>query len=156
MISPSILAITFALSSALPAAAQRYGHNSVRVSRDSDLVAANFPTPNITLYGPAFQSNVTLLPGFSSGTQPPIDDATLGIIIYFVFVVCLANRSRSLHPKPRKQKSMDDIFQCRLQVRRRSQLSSCAPGQYWRKLLHDCEEVELENQSLDSRRSSWK
>lgn len=78
MISSTLLVVTFALSFALPVSAQKYGYNSVRVTQDSALVAAKFPTPNITLYGPAFQANVTLLPGFASGTQPPIDDEALG------------------------------------------------------------------------------
>ena len=75
------LALALVLSTVQVATAQKYGHNSVRVSRDSALVAANFPTPNITLSGPAFQGNVTHLPGFIEGTQPPIDDATIGMFI---------------------------------------------------------------------------
>ena len=61
------------------ASAVKYGHNTQKVVRDSPAVERNFPPVDITLYGPAFESNTTLLPGFSNGTQSPIDDGTLGI-----------------------------------------------------------------------------
>jgi hypothetical protein len=71
----------WALSFSSTVYAVTYGHNSVRVNRDSDAVARNFLPTNLTLYGPAFEGNVTLLPGFKTGTQSPIDQDTLGEIL---------------------------------------------------------------------------
>ncbi|KAK6070758.1 Carboxypeptidase 2-like protein 3 [Seiridium cupressi] len=57
--------------------AVRYGHNHVAVSRDSDLVAANFPDVDIKLSSPAFESPETVPSGFAEGLAGPTDDVTL-------------------------------------------------------------------------------
>ncbi|CAI4213553.1 unnamed protein product [Parascedosporium putredinis] len=59
-------------------AGQGYADNQVSVSRDSALVAANFPDVNIKLWSPAFQDPKSVPSGFAQGTAPPTDQDTLG------------------------------------------------------------------------------
>lgn len=82
MVSPLVYNGLLALSFSASVTAVNYGHNSVRVSRDTDIVARNFLPTNLTLYGPAFEGNVTLLPGFKSGTESPIGQDTLGMRLH--------------------------------------------------------------------------
>ncbi|KAI1477482.1 carboxypeptidase [Daldinia eschscholtzii] len=58
-----------------------YGENHVPVEKDEDLVAANFPNTNETLYSPAFVNPESVLPGFANGTDGPTDDATLDLFL---------------------------------------------------------------------------
>lgn len=136
MISNTLL--TVAALALGTASAQKYGHNSVRVTKDSALVAANFPTPNITLVGPAFQANVTILPGFASGTQPPIDDATLGnfarspfSFVNWALEFVTDERNRCLYAKAGKEKpGMDDLPNRKFHFGRRSKLPLCSSQQF--------------------------
>lgn len=60
-------------------AAVNYGENHAPVEKDEELVAANFPNTNETLFSPAFADLGSVLPGFANGTDGPTDDATLGM-----------------------------------------------------------------------------
>ncbi|KAI0099395.1 Zn-dependent exopeptidase [Daldinia grandis] len=62
-------------------AAVSYGENHAPVERDEDLVAANFPDTNETLFSPAFANLGSVLPGFANGTDGPTDDATLDLFL---------------------------------------------------------------------------
>ncbi|OTB00844.1 hypothetical protein M426DRAFT_65095 [Hypoxylon sp. CI-4A] len=61
--------------------AVQYGENHASVEKDEDIVAANFPDTNETLYSPAFANPESLLPGFANGTDGPTDDATLDLFL---------------------------------------------------------------------------
>ncbi|KAI8957070.1 Zn-dependent exopeptidase [Daldinia sp. FL1419] len=61
--------------------AVRYGENHAPVEKDEDLVAANFPNANETLFSPAFANPESVLPGFANGTDGPTDDATLDLFL---------------------------------------------------------------------------
>ncbi|KAI1105297.1 Zn-dependent exopeptidase [Jackrogersella minutella] len=63
------------------ATAVQYGENHSPVEKDEDLVAANFPDTNETLFSPAFSNSDSVLPGFANGTDGPTDDATLDLFL---------------------------------------------------------------------------
>lgn len=74
---------------ALAAGQTQYGENQVTVSRDNDAVAANFPAvDDVELLSPAFQSQNTVRPGFSNGTDGPTTQFELDY-----FVQSLASRN---------------------------------------------------------------
>ncbi|KAI1140146.1 Zn-dependent exopeptidase [Hypoxylon sp. FL0543] len=76
------------------ASAVKYGENHAPVERDEDLVAANFPDTNETLFSPAFANPQSVLPGFANGTDGPTDDATLDL-----FLRSIAERNDWVHYK---------------------------------------------------------
>jgi hypothetical protein len=57
--------------------AVKYGNNHVPVRRDSALVEANFPAPNVTLSSPAFLFPERVPPAFGNGSDGPTDDADM-------------------------------------------------------------------------------
>lgn len=59
----------------------QYGENWVPTTKDSELVAKNFPDVNITLLSPAFLNPETVPEAFSEGKDGPTDDAVLGKLI---------------------------------------------------------------------------
>ncbi|KAJ3548775.1 hypothetical protein NM208_g853 [Fusarium decemcellulare] len=59
----------------------QYGENWAPTSKDSDLVAANFPDVNITLRSPAFLNPDKVPARFSNGTEGPTDDIELDYFI---------------------------------------------------------------------------
>ncbi|KAI0386939.1 Zn-dependent exopeptidase [Hypomontagnella monticulosa] len=69
---PGLLLLCISLTAAV-----QYGENHSPVEPDEDLVAANFPDTNETLFSPAFINPESRLPGFANGTDGPTDDATL-------------------------------------------------------------------------------
>lgn len=73
-ISTAILLTLSTISEAV-----RYGDNHVAVSRDNDLVAAQFPNVENKLLSPAFASPETVPSGFLEGIAGPTDDLTLGL-----------------------------------------------------------------------------
>ncbi|KAI1881873.1 hypothetical protein JX265_000699 [Neoarthrinium moseri] len=72
----SMLTTTLLALAGLSEAVQ-YGNNHVAVSRDKDLVAANFPDVAVDLPSPAFRAPDSVPEGFAEGTEGPTDDATL-------------------------------------------------------------------------------
>lgn len=56
----------------------QYGENWVTTTKDSDLVAANFPDVNITLLAPAFLDPSTVPARFANGSEGPTDLFDLG------------------------------------------------------------------------------
>ncbi|OTA89999.1 hypothetical protein M434DRAFT_373259 [Hypoxylon sp. CO27-5] len=74
--SQSLLLICSALVGAV-----KYGENHAPVEKDEELVAANFPDTNETLFSPAFVNPRSVLPGFGNGTDGPTDDATLDLFL---------------------------------------------------------------------------
>lgn len=56
----------------------QYGENWVPTTKDSDLVAANFPDVNITLLAPAFLDPSTVPARFANGSEGPTDLFDLG------------------------------------------------------------------------------
>ncbi|KAI1808897.1 Zn-dependent exopeptidase [Daldinia bambusicola] len=80
-------------------AAVQYGENHAPVEKDEDLVAANFPDTNETLYSPAFANPESVLPGFSNGTDGPTDDATLAKKQTDLFLRSIAGRNDWAHYK---------------------------------------------------------
>jgi hypothetical protein len=59
----------------------QYGENWVPTTKDSELVASNFPDVNITLLSPAFLNPETVPEAFSEGKDGPTDDAVLGKLL---------------------------------------------------------------------------
>lgn len=67
----------------------KYGENHVKVNLDSQLVEQTaFPTPNETLYSPAFLANATSAPGWVEGTEGATSQDQLGMSI------CVPTRSK--------------------------------------------------------------
>ena len=58
--------------------AVKYGNNHVPVRKDSELVAANFQDPNVTLLAPAFQKPDSVPATFANGSTGPTDQFELG------------------------------------------------------------------------------
>lgn len=73
-----LLASSVVAQSGGPQGGLQYGENWVQVTKDSDIVAANFPDVNITLLSPAFLDPSTVPDRFSDGSEGPTDDIELG------------------------------------------------------------------------------
>ena len=59
--------------------AAKYGNDHVPVRRDSDMVAANFQDPNVTLLAPAFLSPDTIPTTFANGSDGPTSDEEMSM-----------------------------------------------------------------------------
>lgn len=73
-----LLASTVVGQSGGPQSGLKYGENWLKVEKDSDIVAKNFPHVNITLLSPAFINPNTVPEAFSEGKDGPTDDSVLG------------------------------------------------------------------------------
>uniref|UniRef100_A0A8H7N0S9 Peptidase M14 carboxypeptidase A domain-containing protein n=1 Tax=Bionectria ochroleuca TaxID=29856 RepID=A0A8H7N0S9_BIOOC len=78
----------------------QYGENWVPTTKDSELVASNFPDVNITLLSPAFLNPETVPEAFSEGKDGPTDDAVLDS-----FIRKLADRNSWMDYQPSDFKS---------------------------------------------------
>jgi hypothetical protein len=58
--------------------AQKYGNNHVPTRRDSAVVEAAFPEPNVTLLSPPFQNPSSIPDNFANGSSGPTDDYEMG------------------------------------------------------------------------------
>jgi hypothetical protein len=58
--------------------AQKYGDNHVPVRKDSAVVEAAFPEPNVTLLSPPFQSPSSIPDNFANGSSGPTPDYGMG------------------------------------------------------------------------------
>lgn len=60
----------------------KYGENHVTVNFDAQIVEQTaFPTPNVTLYSPAFLPNASFTPGWSKGTKGATSLKELGWLL---------------------------------------------------------------------------
>lgn len=60
------------------AQAVKYGNNHVPVRRDSPVIEAAFPDPNVTLLAPAFLQPESVQERFSNGSQGPTGHWEMG------------------------------------------------------------------------------